>query len=81
MVLPSGSTRTSYGPQSLNKNRRNLPLFVSAARQPVAIASAVAKLGWTPHLGWVGLLIALNVPYVLIVLPYLLMSPEILRRV
>jgi hypothetical protein len=36
--------------------------------RPVAIASTIAKLGWTPHLGWVGLIIALNVPYVLIVL-------------
>jgi hypothetical protein len=48
----------------------------------VPTPTAVAKPGWTPHLGWVGLLIALNVAYFLIVLlPCLLMSREILRRV
>ena len=45
-------------------------------------ASAVTELAWALHLAWVGLIIALNVPYVLVgLLPYLLMAREILRRV
>jgi hypothetical protein len=58
------------------------PAVRKRPRRPVAIASAVAKLGQTPDLGRVGLLVALNVPYVAIVLlPYLLISRKILRRV
>lgn len=63
------------------QNERNLLLFANAASRPIAIASGVVKLGWTPHVGLVGLLTALNVPYVLVVLPCLLMSREMLRRV